>query len=53
VLLSDGRRRVGYLLNDRVAVSLDVLVDTLRTITAGGTVLDPEVVAQLLVRPAG
>ena len=32
-----------------VAASLDVLVDALRTITAGGTVLDPEVVAQLLV----
>jgi DNA-binding NarL/FixJ family response regulator len=52
VLLSDGRGRVGYLLKDRVA-SLDVLVDALRTITAGGTVLDPEVVAQLLGGPAG
>ena len=48
VLLSDGRGGVGYLLKDRVA-SLAVLVDALRTITAGGTVLDPEVVAQLLV----
>jgi DNA-binding NarL/FixJ family response regulator len=48
VLLSDGRGRVGYLLKDRVA-SLTVLVDALRTLTAGGTVLDPEVVAQLLV----
>jgi len=48
VLLSDGRGRVGYLLKDRVA-SLTVLVDALRTITAGGTVLDPEVVSQLLV----
>ena len=48
VLLSDGRGGVGYLLKDRVA-SLGVLVDALRTITAGGTVLDPEVVAQLLV----
>ena len=48
VLLSDGRGRVGYLLKDRVA-SLDVLLDALRTIGAGGTVLDPEVVAQLLV----
>ena len=48
VLLSDGRGRVGYLLKDRVA-SLDTLVDALRTISAGGTVLDPEVVAQLLV----
>jgi DNA-binding NarL/FixJ family response regulator len=39
---------VGYLLKDRVT-SLDTLVDALRTISAGGTVLDPEVVAQLLV----
>jgi DNA-binding NarL/FixJ family response regulator len=29
--------------------SLDTLVEALRTISAGGTVLDPEVVAQLLV----
>jgi DNA-binding NarL/FixJ family response regulator len=48
VLLSDGRGRVGYLLKDRVT-SLEVLVESLRTIVAGGTVLDPEVVAQLLV----
>jgi len=48
VLLSDGRGGVGYLLKDRVT-SLDVLVDALRTIVAGGSVLDPEVVAQLLV----
>src|SRR5215213_8175439 len=48
VLLSDGRGRVGYLLKDRVT-SLDRLSDALRTIAAGGTVLDPEVVAQLLV----
>lgn len=48
VLLSDGRGRVGYLLKDRVT-SLDRLSDALRTIAAGGTVLDPEVIAQLLV----
>ncbi|SEQ62624.1 response regulator transcription factor [Microlunatus flavus] len=48
VLLSDGRGGVGYLLKDRVT-SLDVLVDALRTMVAGGSVLDPEVVAQLLV----
>jgi DNA-binding NarL/FixJ family response regulator len=47
-LLSDGRGGVGYLLKDRVA-SLDTLVEALRTIVGGGTVLDPEVVAQLLV----
>ena len=48
VLLSDGCGGVGYLLKDRVT-SLDTLVEALRTILAGGTVLDPEVVAQLLV----
>ena len=48
VLLSDGRGGVGYLLKDRVT-SLVTLVDALRTIVGGGTVLDPEVVAQLLV----
>jgi DNA-binding NarL/FixJ family response regulator len=48
VLLADGRGGVGYLLKDRVS-SLDALTDALSTITGGGTVLDPEVVAQLLV----
>ena len=47
-LLSDGRGGVGYLLKDRVT-SLEALVDALTTIRGGGTVLDPEVVAQLLV----
>jgi DNA-binding NarL/FixJ family response regulator len=48
VLLADGRGGVGYLLKDRVS-SLEVLMDALSTIAGGGTVLDPEVVAQLLV----
>lgn len=48
LLLSDGRGGVGYLLKDRVA-SLDTLHDALKSISSGGTVLDPEVVAQLLV----
>jgi DNA-binding NarL/FixJ family response regulator len=48
VLLTDGRGAVGYLLKDRVA-SLETLVDALDTIAGGGTVLDPDVVAQLLV----
>jgi len=47
-LLSDGRGGVGYLLKDRVT-SLDRLAESLKTISAGGTVLDPEVVAQMLV----
>ena len=40
---------VGYLLKDRVAHVADFL-DALRRVAAGGTALDPEVVAQLLVR---
>lgn len=41
--------RFGYLLKDRV-VDVHVLVDALRAIVAGGTVLDPDVVAHLLGR---
>lgn len=48
-LLADGRGGVGYLLKDRVQ-DLDALRDALETVAAGGSVLDPEVVAQLLVR---
>jgi DNA-binding NarL/FixJ family response regulator len=40
---------VGYLLKDRVA-KLDQLADALSRVAAGGTVLDPEVVAQLFAR---
>jgi DNA-binding NarL/FixJ family response regulator len=42
-------RAVGYLLKDRVAHVADFL-DALRRVAGGGTALDPEVVAQLLVR---
>lgn len=48
-LLGSGSGRVGYLLKDRVA-SLEELRDAVERIAAGGTVLDPEVVAQLLGR---
>jgi DNA-binding NarL/FixJ family response regulator len=48
-LLSDGSGGVGYLLKDRVA-SLAQLEDAVTRIAAGGTVLDPEVVSQLLGR---
>jgi DNA-binding NarL/FixJ family response regulator len=48
-LLSTGTGGVGYLLKDRVA-SLAELEDAVERIAAGGTVLDPEVVAQLLGR---
>jgi DNA-binding NarL/FixJ family response regulator len=48
-LLSVQTSSVGYLLKDRIAHVTDFL-DALRRVAAGGTVLDPEVVAQLLVR---
>lgn len=48
-LLASGEGGVGYLLKDRVA-RLDQLVDALERVRGGGTVLDPEVVAQLFAR---
>lgn len=48
-LLSDGKGGVGYLLKDRVA-RVDDFIDALRRVAAGGTAMDPEAVAQLLVR---
>jgi len=48
-LLSAGTGGVGYLLKDRVA-SLAELKDAIERIASGGTVLDPEVVAQLIGR---
>ena len=46
-LLAAGSERIGYLLKDRVADVSD-FVDAIRRIAAGGTVLDPEVVTQLM-----
>jgi DNA-binding NarL/FixJ family response regulator len=48
-LLSTQTSAVGYLLKDRVAHVPDFL-ESLRRVAAGGTVLDPEVVAQLVAR---
>ena len=48
-LLGAGAGGMGYLLKDRVA-SLDELADAVTRVAAGGTVLDPEVVAQLVSR---
>ncbi len=48
-LLAGRARGVGYLLKDRVA-DVGEFTDTLRRVAAGGTALDPEVVAQLLSR---
>ncbi|MEX5637715.1 response regulator transcription factor [Parafrankia sp. FMc2] len=46
-LLTGKPEGVGYLLKDRVT-DIDAFVDALTRIAAGGTALDPEVVAQLL-----
>ncbi len=48
-LLADGAGGVGYLLKDRVSRLAD-LSDALERVASGGTVLDPEVVAQLFAR---
>ncbi|MEU8250501.1 response regulator transcription factor [Nonomuraea sp. NPDC048916] len=48
-LLASATGGVGYLLKDRVA-DVAEFVDALRRVAAGGTALDPEVVAQLLLR---
>lgn len=49
LLDSEGGRRVGYLLKDRV-VDVPEFVDALRQVVDGGTVVDPEVVRRLLRR---
>jgi DNA-binding NarL/FixJ family response regulator len=48
-LLTDSAGGVGYLLKDRVA-NVAQFVDAVRRVAAGGTAMDPEVVAQLLAR---
>ncbi|MCO5177952.1 MAG: response regulator transcription factor [Thermomicrobiales bacterium] len=48
-LLESGAAGVGYLLKDRVADVSEFMM-ALRQVAAGGTVLDPEVVAQLVTR---
>jgi DNA-binding NarL/FixJ family response regulator len=50
-LLADRAGGVGYLLKDRV-FNDDQFVDAVRTVSAGGTVMDSEVVAKLLGRRA-
>jgi DNA-binding NarL/FixJ family response regulator len=48
-LLADQAGAVGYLLKDRV-FNDDQFTGAIRTVAAGGTVLDPEVVQKLMVR---
>jgi DNA-binding NarL/FixJ family response regulator len=49
-LIRDDPAGVGYLLKQRV-MRLDDLTDAVRRVAAGGSVIDPEVVARLLGRP--
>ncbi|WHT17862.1 response regulator transcription factor [Crossiella sp. CA-258035] len=46
-LLADGTGAIGYLLKDRV-FNAEQFVDAVRRVAAGGTVMDPEVIAKLL-----
>jgi DNA-binding NarL/FixJ family response regulator len=48
-LLSDSSGGIGYLLKNRVS-NVGQFIDAVRRVAAGGTALDPEVVAQLLTR---
>jgi DNA-binding NarL/FixJ family response regulator len=50
-LLSDQHGGVGYLLKDRV-MDVGQFVDAVRRVAAGGTVMDPEVISQLLAKRA-
>lgn len=49
-LVRDDARGLGYLLKDRVTRVAD-LADAVRRVAAGGSVIDPEVVARLMGRP--
>lgn len=51
-LLSARSGGIGYLLKQRVA-DVEEFVDALRRVAGGGTALDPQVVAQLLLRRGG
>ncbi|MDH6145599.1 MULTISPECIES: response regulator transcription factor [Kitasatospora] len=48
-LLASGLGAVGYLLKDRVTHTAQ-FIDAVRTVAAGGTVMDPQVIAKLLAR---
>ncbi|MFL6075961.1 MAG: LuxR C-terminal-related transcriptional regulator [Mycobacteriales bacterium] len=50
-LLADGVGAIGYLLKDRV-FNAEQFIDAVRRVAAGGTVMDPEVIARLIDRRA-
>ncbi|MFG2709979.1 response regulator [Streptomyces goshikiensis] len=52
LLATESRAGIGYLLKQRVA-DVEEFIDALRRVAGGGTALDPQVVAQLLLRRGG
>ncbi|MFI6765206.1 LuxR C-terminal-related transcriptional regulator [Streptomyces sp. NPDC050355] len=48
-LLAGGEGAVGYLLKDRVT-NTEQFIDAVRSVAAGGTVMDPQVISRLLSR---
>ena len=50
-LLADGAGAIGYLLKDRV-LNAEQFIDAVRRVAAGGTAMDPEVIAKLLTTNA-
>ncbi|GAA1654957.1 LuxR C-terminal-related transcriptional regulator [Fodinicola feengrottensis] len=50
-LLADGTGGIGYLLKDRV-FNAEQFIDAVRRVAGGGTAMDPEVIAKLLVSNA-
>jgi DNA-binding NarL/FixJ family response regulator len=51
-LVEDGEARRGYLLKDRLSES-DMLLDALRRVAHGGTVVDPAIVEDVVARHRG
>jgi DNA-binding NarL/FixJ family response regulator len=51
-LLADGSGGIGYLLKDRV-LRTDQFIDAVRRVAAGGTAMDPDVIAKLFRRAPG
>lgn len=49
-LLGNGAKGLGYLLKERVS-HIDDFIDALHRVAAGGTAVDPELVARMVARP--
>ena len=50
-LLTDGSERTGYLLKDRIA-DVNDFISALEAVAAGGTIVEPTLVSELLAAPA-